>query len=570
MSDIGRVLYTAKQAILSNLTAINVTSSNIANVGTSGYTRLRPVFEAVGASDSSSSQEQIGVKISEIQRIYDKFLESQIVTQDAAVGCATARKDLLTQIEGALNESSGNGINDALNAFWNAWNDLSANPSGQTERDSLVSAAQNLTDAFNQRADELSTIQYNTDETIADDVDKLNGYLSAMASLNVEIVKAESAGGSASALRDNRMALLGNISSMINVNYVEQGDGSLYIYLPTNGKSVVEGNNYWQLTVQRSSGASNLYDIVFTDSPGSSINDDITGGELGGLLDIRDVVLLDYINELNQTAASIINKVNFQQMSGYDQDGNIGTAFFTPTKDYTEANKGKYAQYMEVSDDIVADTRKIAASSTVNADGDNAVAIAALAEDEMYASLGRISTNTSAGSAVGRINNVGQTYKDTTSDITLARDISAPLGWAITDAGGYTSLQVLSANAKSIALDLNGNGTADITLNLSGTWNDGDTLAFSLAKKDSTSSISGYYATFMARVGQDVSTSGMNLDRETAIASQSNTQRESLSGVSLDEEMLDLIKYQMAYNAASRLTKTVSDMMDTLMNLGRQ
>jgi len=560
MGDIGRVLYTAKQAILSNLTAINVTGSNIANVSTSGYSRLRPVFEAVGTSDPSSSQEQIGVKISEVQRIYDKFLETQIVAQDSAVGAATARNNLLTQIEGVLNESDGGGINDALSAFWSAWDDLSSNPSGQAERDILVSAAQNLTDIFNQRAQELYTIQYNTDGTIAGDVDKLNGYLSEMAVLNAEIVKTESAGGSASALRDNRVALLSKISSTIDINYVEQNDGALYIYLPSNGKALVEGSNNWQLTVQMSSDNSNLYDIVFTDDPGSSINDDITGGELGGLLYVRDVVLPAFIDELNQTASSIINKVNSQQTAGYDQDGNIGAVFFTQTTQ---------AKDMEVSAAIVDNTRKIAASSTINADGDNAVAMAALADDEMFASLGRISvTSATGGSAVGLVNNIGQTYKDTTSDITLTRDATSA-NWTVTDNGGYTSLRVLSADAENVTLDLNGNGTIDITLNLSGAWAAGNTVAFSLTKSDSTTSISGYYSAFMAKIGQDVANSATVLDSETTIAAQNTEQREQLSGVSLDEEMLNLIKYQMAYNAASRLTKTVSDMMDVLINLGQ-
>ncbi|PKN77285.1 MAG: hypothetical protein CVU52_01025 [Deltaproteobacteria bacterium HGW-Deltaproteobacteria-10] len=113
MSDIGRILYTAKDAIISNLTAINVTGSNISNVSTPGYTRIRPLFESVGTRQASSNQEQIGVKIADIQRVYDKFLGSQIVAQDSAVGSATARKNLLTQIEGIVNESRGDGINDA-------------------------------------------------------------------------------------------------------------------------------------------------------------------------------------------------------------------------------------------------------------------------------------------------------------------------------------------------------------------------------------------------------------------------------------------------------------------------
>ncbi len=568
MTDISRVLYTAKQAILSNLTAINATGSNISNVSTPGYTRIRPIFESLGTRDASSNQEQIGVKIAEIQRVYDKFLASQIVAQDSAVGSATARKSLLTQIEGVVNESAGNGINDVLSKFWSAWDNLSVNPSGKAERDVLLTAAQNLTDIFNLRAEELSNVQYSIDQTITDDVNKLNGYLSEISAMNAEIVRIEGTGAQASSLRDNRMTLLSKISSIIDINYIERSDGSLYIYLPASGKPLVEGNNNWQLTVQSNSANANLNDIVFTDDLNSSLNNDITGGELGGLLDIRDVVLASYIDELNQTASSIINKVNSQHMAGYDQDGNIGAAFFTLTTD-PEINMTE-ARNMQVSAAIVADARKIAASSTVNADGDNATAMATIREDKMYASLGQISITAGIGSAVGQINNIGQAYKNTTSAITLTRGAtSAPADWTITNNGGYTSLQVLSADDNSVTLDLNGNGTADITLNLSGTWTNGDTLAFSLTKSDSTTNIEGYYNAFMAGIGQDVASSATVLAREQAVANQRSDQREALSGVSLDEEMLNLIKYQMAYSAAGRLTTVVSEMMDILINLGK-
>jgi len=556
--SLGSVLNTAKQAILSNLTAINVTGSNIANVSTPGYTRLNPVFNSVGTNTAGSGKEQVGVEISDIQRIYDKYLETQIVTQNAAVGSAAARNNLLTQIEGVLNESTGNGVNDALSRFWSAWDNLSANPSGEAERSEIVSAAQNLTYVFNQRAEELFTLQQNVDETIAGDVEKLNGYLRDMSALNTEIVRIESSGGSASALRDTRATLLSQISSTIDINYVERSDGSLYIYLPENGKTLVEGSNNWQLVVQPNSSNSNLYDIVFTDDVNNPLNEYIQGGELGGLLEIRDATLPVYIDKLNQTASGIINKVNTQHMAGYDQDRNIGGVFFEKTLE---------AKDMAVSSTIVADTRKIAASSTLNADGGNATAMTAIKDDKMYASLSQILVTVGTGNVVGQINNIGQVFKDTVSGITLVRGATSS-AWTINNNGGYTSLKILSADNACVALDLNDNGSADITLNLAGNWTTGDTLKFSLSKQDSTTSIGGYYSAFMARVGQDVAGSATALEREQTIAAQNSAQREALSGVSLDEEMLNLIKYQMAYNAASRVTGIVSELMDTMIAIG--
>lgn len=559
---ISQTLFTAKEALLSNLTAINVTGSNIANVNTPGYTRLRTMFESVGTTDASSTQEQIGVRIADVEQIYDRFLEFQLVSQQSAVANYTAQQDLLQRVESILNENNGGGINDALGEFLNAWGDLSVDPSSKAKRDAVVSKGENLAYVFNQRAEEITNIQMTADDNVADTVSSLNGYLTQMADYNEIIVNAESVGASTSSVRDKRGELLSKISGIIDINYIEKSDGSLYIYLPNNGKALVEGVNNWELQVKRNSANNNLYDIVFTEDPADSINDQITGGKLAGLLEVRDNAIPSYLDQLNQTASSIINKVNELHTSGYDQDGNPGELFFNPTSE---------ARYMQVSDIIVADTRKIAASATVNADGNNATAITTIKSEPMYASLaGRpaITAISSTANATATLNNIGQAYKNTASDIQLIRVAGS---WTIATGGngGYGSLGILTNNDSTVTLDLNGDLTADITLRLTGTWADTDRISFGLTQSENTTSIDGYFNAFIANMGQDVVSVSQALTSETTIFNQQTAQREQISGVSLDEEMMNLIKYQMAYGAAGRMTTTVKELMDTLINLGK-
>jgi len=665
MADIGRVLFTAKEALLSNLTAINVTGSNIANVNTPGYTRLRPIFESVGTRDATSAQEQIGVRIADVEQIYDRFLQLQLVEQQSAVANYTAQQDLLRRVEGVLNENNGGGINDALGEFLNAWGNLSVDPSSKSKRDMVVSTGQNLAYVFNERAGEIINIQMTADESVADNVATLNGYLEQMADFNQLIVTAQSSGSNTSSVRDQRGELLSKISDIIDINYLEKSDGSLYIYLPTDGKALVEGSNSWKLQVKRNPDNNNLYDIVFTEDSSRPINDQITGGKLAGILKVRDAAIPSYMDQLNQISSSIINKVNELHISGYDQDGNPGEVFFKQTAE---------ARYMQISDTITSDTRKIAASATTNADGNNATAITAIKSDQMYASLGAIQsadappaasasilapgslgtdgsivltrgataadwtvtthagyplmvigttadaatltidvdgngtndmtlalsgswesgdtaafTITAAGpsvspvtvtdndggisqdhSATGQINNIGQIYKSTSAGhpITLSRGAASDT-WTISDNGGYENLTILSADSRFVKLDMDNNGTADITLSLSGNWEQNDTLSISLTKNDNTTTIDGYFNALIANMGQDVVNANQALSRETTILTQQIEQREQLSGVSIDEEMINLIKFQMAYGAAGRMTKTVSDMMDIIINLGR-
>ena len=227
MADIGKVLFTAREALLSNLTAINVTGSNIANVNTSGYSRLRPIFEAVGTRDASSGKEQIGVRIADIERIYDKFLEAQMVSQQSSLARYTAQEDTLSRVEAVLNENAGRGINDALSDYLNAWGNLSVDPLSKSKRDMVVSTGENLAGLFNQRVQGLTDIQTNADNNISDTVSILNGYLKDVADYNELIVSAESSGSNASAVRDKRGTLLNEISKLIDINYLEKADGTI-------------------------------------------------------------------------------------------------------------------------------------------------------------------------------------------------------------------------------------------------------------------------------------------------------------------------------------------------------
>jgi len=472
MGDIGRVLNTSREAILSHLTALNVTGNNIANVDTPGYSRLRAAFGSVGVIDSSQEQGQFGVKITAIERLYDKYLEASMVRQEQEVGYNRAQSDVLNRVEGIFNESSGGGINELLSKFWDSWSELSANPTGITERDNLVSVSQSLASMFRQKANELINIQGDTNTLISDTVTQLNQYLDTMADLNDKIAQIEISGGNAASLRDQRAELLQKIGKTIDVNYYEEADGSLNIFI-SNGRSLVEGINVWKLDVEDNPANSNYYDIVFEDTPTVAINDRLRGGTLAGLLDVRDKIYVwdpstgqynGYLSDLNTMAATIINTVNTQHSSGYDLDGNVGGDFFSTAS--------TLAKDMFVSSSIAANVRQIAASATVNRDGQNASFINAIKDDSMLM------------------------------------------------AGG-------------------------------------------------TATIDNFYQTLMARIGNDVASSQRSLDQQTYVLNQIESQREAVSGVSIDEEMLNMIKYQAGYNAAARLAGVISEMMDVLINLGK-
>ena len=452
------ILNIAKEAMFANQTAINLTGSNIANVNTPGYTRQRPLFGSLGASTG-----QVGLGVG-IERVYDGFLEVQINEQRSDLSYNEAKKNALDRIEVIFNEANNDGISAFLDEFWDAWEDLSVNPSGQVAREALLSDARGLASIFRSSSDELASVQRDTNSQIVDLVDSVNSYLSDIAVLNDKISQIGTGNGGANALMDTRAELLGNLAEIIDFNSFEDSNGSINIFL-SNGMTLVNGNQAWRLDTVIGNHAEDpsFYDVVFEGHEGDVINGVVTGGQLAGLLAVRDELIGGddgYMSRLDDLAVAIADTVNGLHESGFDMYGNLGGNFFDPI---TKASD------MRVSADIEIDVNRIAASQTVNSDGALAAQIGALRE----------------------------------------------------------------------ALVMNG-GTATF----------GDE-----------------YAAFVGHIGQDAANATRDCDRQTTLMDQLTTRRESISGVSIDEEMINLIKYQTGYSAAARLCTVAQELMDTLLAL---
>ena len=451
------LLNTAKDGLLAHQTAMNLTGSNITNVDTPGYTRQRPVFSSWGSVDKGT-----GVGIEKIERVYDRFLGVQINDKMHDVGYSEAKKGALENIEIIFNESSSSGINELLNRFWSSWEDLSANPAGQVERDALVSASQNLASVFRSSSDELVSVQNDANAEIAGLIHQANGYISDIADLNGKIAAIKTGKGDANNLIDKRAEALKGLAGILDFQHLEDSDASVNVFL-SNGMPLVMGDRTWELGVKTDPANSNFYNVVFRDDPAEEVlNNVVTKGKLAGFLEVRDDKVVNYLSDLDSLAASIIAEVNAQHQLGYDMGHNLGGVFFEPAT---------VARDMRVSTDIAEDVNKIAASETVNDDGGNAELIGAIKDK----------------------------------------------------------------------LVMNGG----------------------------TSTFNSYYASFVGKIGQDLADEERGLDHHTNIMNQLINKREGISGVSIDEEMINLARYQLGYNSAARLCNVADELIDTLLNLVR-
>ncbi|MBW2599412.1 MAG: flagellar hook-associated protein FlgK [Deltaproteobacteria bacterium] len=359
----------AKDSLLAHQTAINLTGTNIANTNTPGYSRQRAAFSTLGQS----------VEIAGIQRIYDQFLGVQINEQANDLGDSEARKDALGRIEMTFNETDGGGINELMNKFWGAWENLSANPSGQAERQTLVSVSQSLSSMFRSYSDELLSAQNDANVRIPVLVDQVNDYASDIADINARILQAGTDDPGLNSLRDKRANLLSGLAEIVDFHSVKDSKDSISIFL-SNGMPLVEGGETWELDVVTENHTSDpsFYDVVFKDDTDKVINTSITKGKLAAFLDVRDTTAKDYMESLDELAAVLVEKINDQHKLGYDTNQNPGEDFFVFDSDPPVDPPVLEARYMKVSAAIIDDVDKIAASETVNGDGENAVSMNAI------------------------------------------------------------------------------------------------------------------------------------------------------------------------------------------------
>ncbi len=460
MSSVFGILHAGKSAILAQQKGIEVTGQNITNVNTPGYTRQRLNLTTAIPIPSSAGSMGTGVEAKGIERVYDSFLGAQINQEEQDLGRWEARKNALDMTEIVFNEAAGKGLNEVMGEFWNAWQDLANDPSGQVQRVMLLGKSEDLTYQFQQVHNALSSNSSSLDAQVAGAVDDINFNAAKIADYNQKIVEVEASGDHANDYRDARDMALKELSSLIDTTTFEQKDGSITIKLG-DGRNLVDGSRSSKLaTLVNDAGHK---DVCWASLPTRSINDSISSGKLKGLMETRDVIIPGYMSSLEDLTEAIKTQVNTLHAGGFGLDGSTGKNFFTGS-----LAGGDFS----VNSSIAEDSDRIAAAQTVDGlpgDNSNALAIADLQ-----------TTTVSIGDA------------DTTFD--------------------------------------------------------------------------DYYDAIVSHVGADVQQADVRFESQSEMATYLDNYRESISGVSLDEEMVNLIQYQRAYESAAKLISVADELLSTLIN----
>jgi flagellar hook-associated protein 1 FlgK len=567
MADIFDIMSSASKALSVHQKAVKITGNNIANVNTPGYSRQRLNLSSDIPVNTGYGPMGTGVRAVGVERIYQRFLGVQINNETQSLGQWQAQKGTLERVEMVFDETGGYGLNQVMSEFWNAWQDLTNNPSGQVQRSVLSAKGEVLASTFNKVYQDLQTGQQEIDAMISESVDEINRYSEQIADLNLRIIQTESGGYNANEYRDQRDLALKELSERIGINSFEEADGGVSV-LVGSGQTLVQGTH--QNTISTQANANGLEDVIWVDSSNNIVmlNDGISGGKLRGWLDTRDQDIRNYLNRLDTISQSLMDEVNTLHAGGYGLDGSTTIDFFTGSataggtmdswltitaEDGGAGNvsislvAGGTAGAEQVTEDPITGEIQIAiesgassrASIAAQLQGHPGIAAAvAVAPPDPATTLVTLGSGTDAVLLSGGLSAAG--IHVNSAIVNDTNKIAAASGFDTTpgDKPGDNSNAIAIANLQD-ALTMSG-GTA---------------------------AFGSYYASLVSDVGHAVVQADSYHGHQSQMVTQLENYRESVSGVSIDEEMVNLVKFQNAYQAAAKLISTADEMLQTVMNM---
>lgn len=594
MSGLFDIFNVARRGMAAQQTALNVTSHNIANADTDGYSVQRANIKTTEPFGMPSiytagqvGQTGTGSEVASIDRSRDTFLDTQIRNEDSIYGQYGIREQFLSDVEAIFNDTSKTGLSTVMDNFWDSWQQLSTNPEpDSTARTLVLQNANALTTAINQDYDKLQNFEADAGDLIQQQVFEVNSILTQISDLNDQIKAVKVGGETPNDLYDKRDLLLDKLSqrfgfdvkndtassedlgqiyinakventntdgtvsivekdlssssgtgviSFLNITHNEDNTYTANIYAGGDSKNVIHINNLTKDQISNYANTNSKGDItsyklqtVFynksasfnsidsTDSLNSIAPADFASGSLNGLTTISTEIE-DYKNDLNNLAKVLAVSVN------------------TIHSGTTNSSDGKAVNFFNVDAETSDEAAKVISVAVDNADDINAGSVI------KYDSNGNLIPPDSTGNGE-RATMIGQ-LRNTVMDVLKIADTRSPDN-------------IRKTFADNILKDSNGNNITDLK----------DISNVKLQSASSGESLNSYYKSTVTTLGVSSQEATRMVTNENTLLSQLESKRDSVSGVSLDEEITNMIQFQRTYEANAKMISVVDELLNTVVN----
>jgi len=451
---------------------IRTTQHNISNINTEGFRRQEVDYSALNPQFDGTAFFGTGVGVSTVRSLYSQFQDSQVLLNQGQLSRNETYATQASQIDKLVGDANS-GLTSAMDAFFGAIQTVANDPTSDAARQVMLSSGRNLAGRINSLDTTLKNIRDDGNREISATVTRINTYASQIAAMSGNIARAEaSTGQPANDLRDQRDQLVAELNKLINVTPVQQGDGAFSLFVGS-GQPLVLGSSVSTMTSVPDVTNPQFLVPALSLAGGETRPLDssmLSGGKLGGLLAVREDVLLPAMQDLDTFAYELATQFNAQHTAGFDIAGVPGGDFFTNLSTLPSPYTGAAGQIKA----IITDPNKIAASATsLDSPGDNGNAL-------------------------------------------LLADLQT----------------------KQIP------GLGTITF-------------------------SSFYSELVARTATLASEADIGVAAYETLTSQARQAQQAISGVNLDEEAANLIRFQQAYQASAKAMQVASSLFDELIGILR-
>ncbi|MDP2850194.1 MAG: flagellar hook-associated protein FlgK [Sulfuricurvum sp.] len=613
MASIFNALHIGYSGLNAAQIGIDTTGHNIANAETEGYSRQRVVTAAAKPLSVDPGQRGGGTQITEIVRVFDEFVFGRLSNATQNKENSDILKKNLEELSTYFPEIDDVGIKNDLQNYFDMWQSLANNPSNTALKVALAQQAQTMAQHVQETRAQVSGLQSSLNDQVKVNVDEVNRIAKEISKINIEINKAEAGGANnANDLRDQRNQLEITLTKLVNakvlVGQVETNNvidsnialkqGSYTIQI--GGFNIVDGGSFHPIGMDSESNPNGYNDLYYERQDGVKIPyaDRITGGKIGALLELRgstigtngefeDGFLQETINNLDAFAKGLIEATNNVYAQSATTSMVSNPLSFSNNQSLMSTDENFASGTFDI---VVYDIDGNAVGRrTINIDEGTLIDDSPMTLNSITGQINNSQDDNQDGNALNDIDDMLLATFNTNQKV-FQIDLKASLleqgyTFAIEDKGtnfaGVTGLNRFldGSDAKSIALNRElkedtskikgfkspANGDNQTALAMVELQFSSVTFGNGFAK--TTDTIYGYFDTLVTKVGTRTNSAILANDSLTAQYNSIKQEYDSVSKVSIDEELANLIRYQTSYGAAAKVITTIDQMMTTLLGI---
>lgn len=608
-----------KRSLMAHNVQIQTAGHNISNADTEGYSRQRVTVAAMDPLDRPDleraelpGQLGQGTVVQSVTRVRDELLDNRIFAQTNLESYWNTRDSYYSMIEQIYNEPDEISVRTNMDKFWQAWQELSNDPGSDACRQAVVTRAESLTNSIQQNNKSLLAIQQQVNGDIDASVKQVNDITRQIAEVNTEIVRVMGMGDNPNDLMDRRDLLVERLGNLINVTVVRSDPDEFIVH--TDGQMIVQGGLARQIDQVTDMDNSGYSKLIWHDT---QIDASFRSGSLGALVELRDKDLRSELQSLDTMTQNFADLVNDVHRNAIGKNNVTGLDFFTEHP-FVENTNGNYDRngdgavdssyiFRMTGTNALRPQEQIGLAGTMTFSGKRGdITVTYYPTDTVEDVVNRI--NDSDGEVKAYLDrNSKLVLKATTAEAISNPDFvirhvedsgmfltgysgilsgsgeAGAYDWNRPDAvnslagaefavtpimhpSGYIVVNpVISSDVQSVAAAFaNNQGRADD--------DDGRAAVEIAAIRNSKMMVGGertfddYFAETVTRIGLKGEQAENMLASQKAIMNDLRDLRDSISGVNVDEELADIIKFQYGYQAAAKFISVQDQLLNTLIN----